>query len=149
MGPLLQEGVPLEHISKLPGHRSVTTSERHYAKWVNRRQDQLDILLEDEESHLELCRRHNLEALVGHLVLYGVGFGGLPDNPGTCFRSVADVDSIGGFCLRWGGGMSTLARIIFRYEGNPNPEEMVRDLDSLDSRLKPEAVIRETGTLGR
>ena len=31
---LLQKGVPLEHESKLLGHKSVTTTERHYAKWV-------------------------------------------------------------------------------------------------------------------
>ncbi len=26
---LLQKGVPLEHVSKLLGHKSVTTTERH------------------------------------------------------------------------------------------------------------------------
>ena len=39
---LLQKGVPLEHVSKLLGHKSVTTTERHYAKWVKGRQDLLD-----------------------------------------------------------------------------------------------------------
>ena len=39
---LLQKGVPLEHVSKLLGHRSVTTTERHYARWVKGRQDLLD-----------------------------------------------------------------------------------------------------------
>jgi site-specific recombinase XerD len=42
---LLQRGVPLEHVSKLLGHRSVTTTERHYARWVRGRQDQLDALV--------------------------------------------------------------------------------------------------------
>ena len=42
---LLQKGVPLEHVSKLLGHRSVTTTERHYAKWVKGRQDRLDTLV--------------------------------------------------------------------------------------------------------
>jgi site-specific recombinase XerD len=42
---LLQKGVPLEHVSKLLGHRSVTTTERHYAKWVKGRQDRLDMLV--------------------------------------------------------------------------------------------------------
>jgi integrase/recombinase XerD len=42
---LLQKGVPLEHVSKLLGHRSVTTTERHYAKWVKGRQDRLDALV--------------------------------------------------------------------------------------------------------
>jgi integrase/recombinase XerD len=39
---LLKKGVPLEHVSKLLGHKSVTTTERHYAKWVKGRQDLLD-----------------------------------------------------------------------------------------------------------
>jgi len=44
---LLQKGVPLEHVSKLLGHKSVTTTERHYAKWVKGRQDRLDSLVTD------------------------------------------------------------------------------------------------------
>ena len=39
---LLQKGVPLEHVSKLLGHKSVTTTEKHYAKWVKGRQDLLE-----------------------------------------------------------------------------------------------------------
>jgi integrase len=39
---LLGKGVPLEHVSKLLGHKSVTTTERHYARWVKGRQDLLD-----------------------------------------------------------------------------------------------------------
>lgn len=42
---LLQKGVPLEHVSKLLGHKSVTTTERHYAKWVKGRQELLDTLV--------------------------------------------------------------------------------------------------------
>jgi integrase/recombinase XerD len=42
---LLQKGLPLEHVSKLLGHKSVTTTERHYAKWVKGRQDRLDTLV--------------------------------------------------------------------------------------------------------
>jgi integrase/recombinase XerD len=42
---LLQKGVPLEHVSKLLGHKSVTTTERHYAKWVKGRQSLLDSLV--------------------------------------------------------------------------------------------------------
>ena len=42
---LLQKGVPLELVSKLLGHRSVTTTERHYAEWVKGRQDRLDALV--------------------------------------------------------------------------------------------------------
>jgi len=39
---LLQKGVPLEHVSKLLGHKSVTTTEKHYAKWVKGRQELLE-----------------------------------------------------------------------------------------------------------
>ncbi len=31
---LLEKGVPLEEVSKLFGHESIKTTERHYAKWV-------------------------------------------------------------------------------------------------------------------
>ena len=39
---LLQKGVPLEHVSKLLGHKSVVTTENHYAKWVKGRQELLE-----------------------------------------------------------------------------------------------------------
>jgi integrase/recombinase XerD len=42
---LLQKGVPLEHVSRLLGHKSVITTERHYAKWVKGRQKLLDSLV--------------------------------------------------------------------------------------------------------
>ena len=42
---LLTKGLPLEHASKLLGHKSVTTTEKHYAKWVKGRQDRLDALV--------------------------------------------------------------------------------------------------------
>ena len=42
---MLQKGVPLEHVSKLLGHKSVTTTERHYARWVKGRQTLLDDLV--------------------------------------------------------------------------------------------------------
>jgi integrase/recombinase XerD len=42
---LLQKGVPLEEVSKLLGHKSVKTTEKHYAKWVKSRQDRLDSLV--------------------------------------------------------------------------------------------------------
>ena len=41
----LQKGLPLERVSKLLAHKSVTTTERHYAKWVTGRQDRLDMLV--------------------------------------------------------------------------------------------------------
>lgn len=42
---LLQKGVPLEEVSKLLGHESIKTTERHYAKWIKARQDRLDSLV--------------------------------------------------------------------------------------------------------
>lgn len=42
---LLQKGVPLEYVSKMLGHTSVVTTERHYAKWIKGRQDLLDQLV--------------------------------------------------------------------------------------------------------
>ncbi|HEX4577460.1 MAG TPA: tyrosine-type recombinase/integrase [Edaphobacter sp.] len=42
---LLEKGVPLEEVSKLLGHESIKTTEKHYAKWVKARQDRLDALV--------------------------------------------------------------------------------------------------------
>lgn len=42
---LLEQGVPLEEVSKLLGHESIKTTERSYAKWVKGRQDRLDSLV--------------------------------------------------------------------------------------------------------
>ena len=42
---LLEQGVPLEEVSKLLGHESIKTTEKHYAKWVKGRQDRLDSLV--------------------------------------------------------------------------------------------------------
>jgi len=39
---LLQEGVPVERVSKLLGHQSVAITERSYAPWVKSLQDQLE-----------------------------------------------------------------------------------------------------------
>jgi integrase len=42
---LLEKGVPLEEVSKLLGHESIKTTERHYAKWVKGRQARLVALV--------------------------------------------------------------------------------------------------------
>jgi len=42
---LLGKGVPLEEVSKLLGHTTVKTTEKHYAPWVTSRQDRLDALV--------------------------------------------------------------------------------------------------------
>ena len=39
---LLLAGVPLERVSILLGHRSVTVTEKSYAPWVKARQEQLE-----------------------------------------------------------------------------------------------------------
>jgi integrase/recombinase XerD len=44
---LLEKGVPLEEVSKLLGHESIKTTERHYSKWMKGRQDRLDKLVTD------------------------------------------------------------------------------------------------------
>lgn len=41
----LTAGVPLEEVSKLLGHSSIRTTEKHYAPWVAERQDKLDALV--------------------------------------------------------------------------------------------------------
>ncbi len=41
----LRKGVPLEEVSKLLGHASIKTTEKHYAPWVKSRQDRLDQLV--------------------------------------------------------------------------------------------------------
>jgi integrase/recombinase XerD len=39
---LLQRGVSLEVVSKLLGHTSIKTTEKHYNPWVKTRQDALE-----------------------------------------------------------------------------------------------------------
>ena len=42
---LLEKGVPMEEVSKLLGHTSIRTTEKHYAKWSKGRQDRLNSLV--------------------------------------------------------------------------------------------------------
>jgi len=42
---LLVKGVPLEEVSKLLGHESIRTTEKHYSRWIKGRQDRLDALV--------------------------------------------------------------------------------------------------------
>lgn len=42
---LLEKGVPLEEVSKLLGHQSIKTTEKHYSAWVKGRQDRLNKLV--------------------------------------------------------------------------------------------------------
>jgi integrase len=42
---MLRVGLPLEEVSKMLGHTSIKTTEKHYAKWVKSRQDRLDDLV--------------------------------------------------------------------------------------------------------
>jgi site-specific recombinase XerD len=41
----LNAGIPLEEVSRLLGHSSIKTTEKHYAPWVKSRQDRLDTLV--------------------------------------------------------------------------------------------------------
>ena len=42
---LLSKGVPMEEVSKLLGHKSIATTERHYAPWASGRQSRVDSLV--------------------------------------------------------------------------------------------------------
>jgi integrase len=42
---LLSKGVPMEEVSRLLGHTSIRTTEKHYAKWSKGRQDRVDALV--------------------------------------------------------------------------------------------------------
>jgi integrase len=42
---LLSKGVPLHDVSKLLGHSSMVTTEKHYAPWIKGRQDRLASLV--------------------------------------------------------------------------------------------------------
>ena len=42
---LLAKGVPMGEVSKLLGHESIVTTEKHYAKWVPGRQERLESLV--------------------------------------------------------------------------------------------------------
>ena len=39
--PWTARKIPLEEVSKLLGHESIKTTERHYSKWMKGRQDRL------------------------------------------------------------------------------------------------------------
>jgi site-specific recombinase XerD len=39
---LLENGVPLREVSRALGHKSITTTERHYAKWTPDQQNRMD-----------------------------------------------------------------------------------------------------------
>lgn len=41
---LLKRGMPMEELSKLLGHTTLRTTEKHYAAWVQSRQDRLDAM---------------------------------------------------------------------------------------------------------
>jgi integrase/recombinase XerD len=42
---LLSKGVPMEEVSKLLGHASIATTEKHYAPWAKGRQDRVNALV--------------------------------------------------------------------------------------------------------
>lgn len=42
---LLSKGVPMEEVSRLLGHTSISTTEKHYAPWAKARQDRVDSLV--------------------------------------------------------------------------------------------------------
>jgi site-specific recombinase XerD len=54
---LLSAGLPLEEVSKLLGHTSIKTTEKHYAPWVTTRQARLDALVTATWKRRESKRR--------------------------------------------------------------------------------------------
>ena len=49
---LLVASVPMEDVSRLLGHSSIKTTEKHYAPWVTRRQDRLDEVMQNAWQHM-------------------------------------------------------------------------------------------------
>lgn len=39
---LLLRGVPIERVSMLLGHKSISVTEKHYTQWIHARQQQLE-----------------------------------------------------------------------------------------------------------
>jgi len=39
---LLEQGLPLRAVSRALGHKSEAVTQRHYAKWTGKQQDQMD-----------------------------------------------------------------------------------------------------------
>ena len=46
-GSLLGEGVAIENVSILLGHRSIQTTERYYAPWDRRRRERLNRIVKE------------------------------------------------------------------------------------------------------
>lgn len=61
---LLEKGVPMEEVSRLLGHTSIRTTEKHYAKWSKGRQNRLDLLVRDTWSTPKRKRRKAWAAAV-------------------------------------------------------------------------------------
>jgi integrase/recombinase XerD len=57
---LLTKGVPLESVSKLLGHKSIKTTEKHYSPWVAERQRVLDSLVGLQSDHELIMQRSPL-----------------------------------------------------------------------------------------
>jgi integrase/recombinase XerD len=55
---LLEKGAPIEEVSKALGHDSIRTTEKHYAKWVQSRQDRLDSVIEATWKKAKKEKRH-------------------------------------------------------------------------------------------
>ena len=64
---LLQKGIPMEEVSKLLGHTSIRTTEKHYAKWVKSRQDRLDALVVESWAAPAKKRKRRMDAAMAPL----------------------------------------------------------------------------------
>lgn len=63
----LNAGIPLEEVSRLLGHASVRTTEKHYAPWVKSRQDRLDDLVMATWRHAPAMSFKEARAFLGGL----------------------------------------------------------------------------------
>jgi site-specific recombinase XerD len=59
---LLEKGVPMEEVSRLLGHKSIRTTEKHYAKWSKGRQDRVDSLVTGTWAKPKKARRSRSES---------------------------------------------------------------------------------------
>jgi integrase len=56
---LLEAGVPIREVSRALGHKSVTITERHYAKWTPDQQQRMDDFIAGTWSQVRIRKSRN------------------------------------------------------------------------------------------
>ena len=54
--------MPLEEVSRLLGHKSIKTTEKYYAPWVQARQRRLDSILRDATAKILEAAKNEVRA---------------------------------------------------------------------------------------